>query len=166
MHSKDHNDLILDDDADDNVGFENEMIKKRKFEKERQSDRETHHFTSPTNQKPTMKIKLCIKRTVQVAFHQKQLLSDYSPQKQSNCNIINTPIERTTQNPIVVRPMQKETHNIKSMEMKFEASKTKYEKRLAEQRKAKRKTIMVNFHDMPKSAKDPRAPKRHCWNRK
>ncbi|KAK4738288.1 hypothetical protein R3W88_001985 [Solanum pinnatisectum] len=112
-----------------------------------------------------MKIKLRIKRTVQIAFHQK-LISDYSPQKQSNCSIINTPIETTTQNSIVVIPMQKETQNIKSMEMKFEASKTKYEKRLAEQRKAKRKTIMVDFHDMPKPAKDPRAPKRHCWNRK
>ncbi|KAK6804113.1 hypothetical protein RDI58_001897 [Solanum bulbocastanum] len=68
MHSKDHNDLIPDDDADDNVGFENEMIKERKFEKERRRDRETHHFTSPTNQKPTMKIKLRIKRLYKLLF--------------------------------------------------------------------------------------------------
>ncbi|KAH0730916.1 hypothetical protein KY289_002104 [Solanum tuberosum] len=158
----DHNNLILNDDADDNADFENEMIKKRKFEKERQSDIETHHFTSPTNQKRTMKIKLHINRTVQVVAYQKLFLSDNSPQKQSNCSMINRPMERTTQNSIVVRPMQKETQNI-SMEMKFEASKRKYEERLAEQRKAKRKTIMVDFHDMPKPAKDPRAPKRHCW---
>ncbi|OIT29792.1 hypothetical protein A4A49_16419 [Nicotiana attenuata] len=47
----------------------------------------------------------------------------------------------------------------------FESSKRKYEDRLAEQNKAKRRTIMVDFHEMPKPANDPCAPKR-CWNRR
>ncbi|KAK4721504.1 hypothetical protein R3W88_011737 [Solanum pinnatisectum] len=50
--------------------------------------------------------------------------------------------------------------------MKFESSKRKFEEKWAEQRKFKRKTVMVDFHDVPKSSKDSRAPRRHYWNRK
>ncbi|KAK4372192.1 hypothetical protein RND71_007576 [Anisodus tanguticus] len=49
--------------------------------------------------------------------------------------------------------------------MKFESSKRKFEERLTEQREAKRRIIMVDFHDMPKPANDPRAPIR-CWDRR
>jgi len=47
----------------------------------------------------------------------------------------------------------------------FESSKRKYEDRMAEQNKTKRRTIMVDFHEMPTPAKDPCAPKR-CWERR
>lgn len=39
--------------------------------------------------------------------------------------------------------------------MKFESSKRKFEERVTEQNKAKRRAVMVDFHDMPKPAKDP-----------
>ncbi|KAG5609838.1 hypothetical protein H5410_021119 [Solanum commersonii] len=42
----------------------------------------------------------------------------------------------------------------------------KFEERLAEQRKAKRKTALVDFHDMPKPTEAYCAPRRHCLNRK
>ncbi|PHU30446.1 hypothetical protein BC332_02539 [Capsicum chinense] len=58
--------------------------------------------------------------------------------------------------------MAKETERVSDMK-KFESSKRKYEERLAEQSEAKRRIVMVDFHHMPKPAKDPRAPKR-CWD--
>ncbi|KAH0782360.1 hypothetical protein KY290_001958 [Solanum tuberosum] len=64
----------------------------------------------------------------------------------------------------VVKSMQKGTQSINDMKKKFESSKRKFEERLAEQREAKRRIIMVNFHDMPKLANDDsRAPIRRCW---
>ncbi|KAG5609837.1 hypothetical protein H5410_021118 [Solanum commersonii] len=65
IHSKDHDDFILDDDADDNVGDENEVIKKNMSEKERQSSRGTHQITSPINKKRI------IKKIVKVPPYQK-----------------------------------------------------------------------------------------------
>ncbi|KAG5627432.1 hypothetical protein H5410_012650 [Solanum commersonii] len=64
----------------------------------------------------------------------------------------------------VVKSMQKGTQSINDMKKKFESSKRKFEERLAEQREAKRRIIMVDFHDMPKLANDDsRAPRRRCW---
>ncbi|WMV10325.1 hypothetical protein MTR67_003710 [Solanum verrucosum] len=60
-------------------------------------------------------------------------------------------------------PMQKETQNINEIK-KFESSKRKFEERLAEQKTAKRRIIMVDHHDMPKLPNDPPATRR-CWNR-
>ncbi|CAN4110498.1 unnamed protein product [Withania somnifera] len=97
--------------------------------------------------------------------HQK-LLSDCSPKKQSNGSAIMRPMQKTTQSSEVVRPTQKETESIRDENMKFESSKRKFEERFAEQRKAKRRIITVDFHNMPKPANDSRAPKRHCWNRR
>ncbi|KAG5627355.1 hypothetical protein H5410_012573 [Solanum commersonii] len=114
--------------------------------------------------KPTMKIKLSIKKTVEVSPH-KKLLYDCSPQKQSSYRSITRTMHKTTQSSIVVRPMQKETQNIENMEMKFQSSKRKLKERLAEQRKIKRRTVMVDFQDMPKPVNDSRAPRRHCWDR-
>lgn len=157
MHSRDHNDLIFDED---------EVTKKEELEEEKESGLGTHKISLPTNQKSTMKIKLPIKRTVQLAPNQNQL-SDCSPQKTSNCFSITKSMQRTTQSTAVVSSiMQKETQRIEDMEMKFESSKRKFEERLAEQRKAKRRTVMVDFNDMPKPADDSRAPKKHYWDRK
>ncbi|OIS97480.1 hypothetical protein A4A49_15267 [Nicotiana attenuata] len=55
--------------------------------------------------------------------------------------------------------------NKKRSRVDFESSKRKYEDRVAEQNKAKRRTIMVDFHEMPKLVKDPCAPK-HCSERR
>ncbi|KAG5602522.1 hypothetical protein H5410_033892 [Solanum commersonii] len=60
------------------------------------------------------------------------------------------------QSSAIVRSVQKETQSIKNIEMKFESTKRKSEERIAKQRKVKRGTIMVNFHDMPKHANDSR----------
>ncbi|WMV10910.1 hypothetical protein MTR67_004295 [Solanum verrucosum] len=162
MHFGDYDDLILDED--DNVGDEDKMIKKEESEKQKKSSVGPHKITSPTNQKPTMKIKLSIKKIVEVSPH-KKLLYDCSPQKQSSYRSITRTMHKTTQSSAVVRPMQKETQNIKNMEMKFQSSKRKLKERLAEQRKIKRRTVMVDFQDMPKPVNDSRAPRRHCWDR-
>ncbi|KAH0730932.1 hypothetical protein KY285_001846 [Solanum tuberosum] len=97
---------------------------------------------------PLMKMTVATK-PVEVA-HQKQL-SDCSPQKQSNCSSI-------------TRPMQKDTQSISNTK-KIESSKRKFEERLAEQRESKRRIVMVDFHNMLKSANDSHAPKR-CWDRR
>ncbi|MCD7447458.1 hypothetical protein HAX54_029724 [Datura stramonium] len=114
---------------------------------------------------PLMKMNVATKR-VEVAPppQRKQLLSDFSPQKQSNCSSITRPMQKTTQSSAVARPMQKETQSI-SHTKKFESSKRKFEERLAEQREAKRRIVMVDFRDMPKPVNDPRAP-RCCWDRR
>ncbi|PHT94494.1 hypothetical protein T459_02376 [Capsicum annuum] len=62
----------------------------------------------------------------------------------------------------VAPPMAKVTESVSDMK-KFESRKRKYEERLAVQSEAKRRIVMVDFHRMPKPAKDPRAPKR-CWD--
>ncbi|KAH0730951.1 hypothetical protein KY285_001865 [Solanum tuberosum] len=151
MHFGDYDDLILDED--DNVGGEDKMIKKEEPEKQKKSSVGAHKITSPTNQKPTMKIKLSIKKTVEVSPH-KKLLYDCSPQKQSSYRTITRTMHKTTQSSAVVRPMQKETQNIENMEMKFQSSKRKLKERLAEQRKIKKRTVMVDFQDMPKPIND------------
>ncbi|KAK4372389.1 hypothetical protein RND71_007773 [Anisodus tanguticus] len=108
---------------------------------------------------PLMKMNVATKR-VEVAppNNHKQL------QKQSNCSAITRPVQKTTQSSAVARPMQKETESISDMK-RFESSKRKIEERVAEQREAKRRIIMVDSHHMPKPANDPRAPKR-CWDRR
>ncbi|KAK6804115.1 hypothetical protein RDI58_001899 [Solanum bulbocastanum] len=85
--------------------------------------------------------------------------------KQSNCSSSTRPMQKTSQNSAIARPMQKETQSDSDMKKKFESSKRKFEQRLADQREAKRRIVVVDFHQMPKSANDPPAPKR-CWNRK
>ncbi|KAK4379699.1 hypothetical protein RND71_001561 [Anisodus tanguticus] len=50
----------------------------------------------------------------------------------------------------------------KRLAMDFESSKRKFEERFAEQNKAKRRMVMVDFHDMPKPAKDTK----RCWDRR
>lgn len=74
-------------------------------------------------------------------------------------------MQKTSQSSAVARPMQKETQSDSDMKKKFELSKRKFEERLADQREAKRRIVVVDFHQMPKAANDPPAPKR-CWNRK
>ncbi|KAJ8573654.1 hypothetical protein K7X08_010165 [Anisodus acutangulus] len=108
---------------------------------------------------PLMKMNVATK-LVEVAppNHHKQL------HKQSNCNAITRPVQKTTQSSAVARPMQKETQNISDMK-RFETSKRKFEERFAEQNEAKRRIITVGFHHMPKPANDPRAPRR-CWERR
>ncbi|KAG5627396.1 hypothetical protein H5410_012614 [Solanum commersonii] len=69
--------------------------------------------------------------------------------KQSNCSLI-------------TRPMQKDTQSISNTK-KIESSNSKFEERLAEQREAKRSIVMVDIHNMLKSANDSHAPKR-CWD--
>ncbi|OIT27296.1 hypothetical protein A4A49_22057 [Nicotiana attenuata] len=116
-------------------------------------------------------------------------------QKQRNCSAITRPNQKTTQSSTVARPTQKPAqsstvsrpmqkpaesstvarplmekttqsiNDMKSSGMKFESSKRKFEERVAEQKNAKRRIIMVDFHDMPKPAKDPSAPKR-CWDKR
>ncbi|KAG5627392.1 hypothetical protein H5410_012610 [Solanum commersonii] len=85
--------------------------------------------------------------------------------KQSNCSSSTRPMQKTSQSSAVARPMQKETQSDSDMKKKFESSKRKFEQRLADQRETKRRIVLVDFHQMPKAANDPRAPKR-CWNRK
>ncbi|KAK6804134.1 hypothetical protein RDI58_001918 [Solanum bulbocastanum] len=85
--------------------------------------------------------------------------------KQSNCSSSTRPMQKTSQSYAVARPMQKETQSDSDMKKKFESSKRKFEQRLADQRDAKRRIVLVDFHQMPKAANDPPAPKR-CWNRK
>ncbi|KAH0730950.1 hypothetical protein KY289_002138 [Solanum tuberosum] len=85
--------------------------------------------------------------------------------KQSNCSSSTRPMQKTSQSYAVARPMQKETQSDNDMKKKFESSKRKFEQRLADQREAKRRIVLVDFHQMPKAANDPPAPKR-CWNRK
>ncbi|CAN4080663.1 unnamed protein product [Withania somnifera] len=104
---------------------------------------------------PLMKINNVATKCVQVApaAHQKQLISNGSPKKQSNFSAI-------------TRPMRKEIGSIRDSNMKFESSKRKFEERFEEQREAKRRIVMVDFHDMPKPPNDSRAPRRHCWNRR
>ncbi|KAG5627361.1 hypothetical protein H5410_012579 [Solanum commersonii] len=85
--------------------------------------------------------------------------------KQSNCSSSTRPMQKTSQSYAVARPMQKETQSDSDMKKKFESSKRKFEQRLADQREAKRRIVLVDFHQMPKAANDPPAPKR-CWNRK
>ncbi|KAM3323361.1 hypothetical protein P3S67_004512 [Capsicum chacoense] len=81
---------------------------------------------------PLMKMNNVAGKRVQVAPHQKQLISDYSAQKQNNCSSI-------------TRPIQKEAESISYM-ARFESSKRKYKERLAEQREAKRRIVMVDFN--------------------
>ncbi|KAL3380343.1 hypothetical protein AABB24_000802 [Solanum stoloniferum] len=78
------------------------------------------------------------------------------PHQHSNCSAITRPIQSSA-------PMQKETQSINEIK-KFESSKRKFEERLAEQKTAKRRIIMVDHHDMPKLPNDPPATRR-CWNR-
>ncbi|KAH0765512.1 hypothetical protein KY285_001383 [Solanum tuberosum] len=78
------------------------------------------------------------------------------PHQQSNCSAITRSIHSSA-------PMQKETQSINEIK-KFESSKRKFEERLAEQKTAKRRIVLVDYHDMPKLANDPPAT-RHCWNR-
>uniref|UniRef100_M1CD97 Uncharacterized protein n=1 Tax=Solanum tuberosum TaxID=4113 RepID=M1CD97_SOLTU len=85
--------------------------------------------------------------------------------KQSKCSSSTRPMQKTSQSSAVARPMQKEIQSDTDMKKKFESSKRKFEQRLADQREAKRRIVLVDFHQMPKAANDPRAPKR-CWNRK
>ncbi|KAG5627402.1 hypothetical protein H5410_012620 [Solanum commersonii] len=85
--------------------------------------------------------------------------------KQSNCSSSTRPMQKTSQSSAVARPMQKETQSDSDMKKKFELSKRKFEERLADQREAKRRIVVVDFHQMPKAANDPPGPKR-CWNRK
>ncbi|KAG5627400.1 hypothetical protein H5410_012618 [Solanum commersonii] len=85
--------------------------------------------------------------------------------KQSKCSSSTRPMQKTSQSSAVARPMHKETQSDSDMKKKFELSKRTFEERLADQREAKRRIVVVDFHQMPKSANDPRAPKR-CWNRK
>ncbi|MCD9642253.1 hypothetical protein HAX54_028944, partial [Datura stramonium] len=69
-------------------------------------------------------------------------------------------MQKTTQSSEVA-----ETHVKKhkaSVMKKFESSKRKFEK-VSRQREAKRRTVMVDFHDMSKPSNDPRAPRR-CRN--
>ncbi|PHT60206.1 hypothetical protein CQW23_02569 [Capsicum baccatum] len=101
---------------------------------------------------PLMKMNNVATKRVQVAPHQKQVISDHSAQKRNNCSSI-------------TRPIQKETESISYMK-KFESSKRKYEERLTEEREAKRRIIMVDFHRMPKPANGHRASKRRWWERK
>lgn len=49
--------------------------------------------------------------------------------------------------------------------MKFKLRRGKFEERLVDQRKAKRNTVMVDFHDMPKTVEDSRAPRKYWWSR-
>ncbi|KAL3380786.1 hypothetical protein AABB24_001108 [Solanum stoloniferum] len=85
--------------------------------------------------------------------------------KQSSCSSSTRPMQKTSQSSAIARPMQKETQSDSDMKKKFESSKRKFEQRLADQREAKRRIVVVDFHQMPESANDPPAPKR-CWNRK
>ncbi|KAK4738319.1 hypothetical protein R3W88_002016 [Solanum pinnatisectum] len=85
--------------------------------------------------------------------------------KQSNCSSSTRPMQKTSQSYAVARPMLKETQSDSDMKKKFESSKRKFEQRLADQREAKRRIVLVDFHQMPKAANDPPAPKR-CWSRK
>ncbi|PHT60203.1 hypothetical protein CQW23_02566 [Capsicum baccatum] len=101
---------------------------------------------------PLMKMNNVAAKRVQVAPHQKQVISDYSAQKQNNCSSI-------------TRPIQKEAEGISYM-AKFESSKRKYEERLAEEREAKRRIVMVDFNRMPKPANGSRAPRRRWWESK
>ncbi|KAK6803783.1 hypothetical protein RDI58_001567 [Solanum bulbocastanum] len=78
------------------------------------------------------------------------------PHQQSNCSAITRPIHSSA-------PMQKETQSINEIK-KFESSKRKFEERLAEQKTSKRRIIMVDYCNMPKTANDPPATRR-CWNR-
>ncbi|KAK4737813.1 hypothetical protein R3W88_001510 [Solanum pinnatisectum] len=78
------------------------------------------------------------------------------PHQQSNCSAITRPIHSSA-------PMQKETQSINEIK-KFESSKRKFEERLAEQKTSKRRIIMVDYRNMPKTANDPPATRR-CWNR-
>ncbi|KAK6803658.1 hypothetical protein RDI58_001442 [Solanum bulbocastanum] len=78
------------------------------------------------------------------------------PHQQSNCSAITRSIQSSA-------PMQKEKQSINEIK-KFESSKRKFEERLAEQKTAKRRIILVDYHDMPKLANDPPATRR-CWNR-
>uniref|UniRef100_A0A3Q7G1Z4 Uncharacterized protein n=1 Tax=Solanum lycopersicum TaxID=4081 RepID=A0A3Q7G1Z4_SOLLC len=50
------------------------------------------------------------------------------------------------------------------MVMKFELRRRKFEEILVEQRKAKRKIVVVDLSDVPKPAEDYRVPRRHWWN--
>ncbi|XP_019265428.1 PREDICTED: histone H3.v1-like [Nicotiana attenuata] len=93
-------------------------------------------------------------------------------QKPALSSTVATPMEKTTHSSAVARPMQKPAQSCTvatlmqkptQSGMKFESSKRKFEERVAEQKNAKRRIIMVDFHDMPKLAKDPSAPKR-CWD--
>ncbi|KAM3323339.1 hypothetical protein P3S67_004490 [Capsicum chacoense] len=101
---------------------------------------------------PLMKMNNAAAKRVQVAPHQKQVISDYSAQKQNNCSSI-------------TRPIQKQAESISYM-AKFESSKRKYEERLAEEREAKRRIVMVDFNRMPKPANGRRAPRRRWWESK
>ncbi|KAM3358454.1 hypothetical protein P3S68_021385 [Capsicum galapagoense] len=101
---------------------------------------------------PLMKMNNVATKRVQVAPNQKQVISDHSAQKRNNCSSI-------------TRPIQKETESISYMK-KFESSKRKYEERLTEEREAKRRIVMVDFHRMPKPANGHHAPKRRWWERK
>ncbi|PHU30615.1 hypothetical protein BC332_02708 [Capsicum chinense] len=64
----------------------------------------------------------------------------------------------------IAPPVAKETESVSDMK-KFKSSKRKYEERLAEKSEAKRRIVLVDFHHMPKPAKDPPVPKR-CWDRR
>ncbi|XP_070013911.1 uncharacterized protein [Nicotiana sylvestris] len=90
-------------------------------------------------------------------------------QKVTQSSTVGRPVQKVTQSTTVARPLMEKTtqsiNDMKSSGMKFESSKRKFEERVAEQKNAKRRIIMVDFHDMPKPAKDPSAPKR-CWDRR
>ncbi|KAK4731733.1 hypothetical protein R3W88_024721 [Solanum pinnatisectum] len=77
--------------------------------------------------------------------------------KQSNCSSSTRLMQKTSQSSAVARSMQKETQSDSDMKKKFESSKRKLEQRLADQRKAKIRIIMIDFHQTPKLANDPRA---------
>uniref|UniRef100_A0A3Q7EJ15 Uncharacterized protein n=1 Tax=Solanum lycopersicum TaxID=4081 RepID=A0A3Q7EJ15_SOLLC len=85
--------------------------------------------------------------------------------KQSNCSSSTRPMQKTSQSSAVARPIPKETQSDTDMKKKFESNKRKFEQRLADEREAKRRIVLVDFRQMPKAAYDPPAPKR-CWNRK
>ncbi|WMV10859.1 hypothetical protein MTR67_004244 [Solanum verrucosum] len=87
--------------------------------------------------------------------------------RKKECTTGSTKMIEATKPVHVMKSMQKETQSINDMKKKFESSKRKFEERLAEQREAKRRIIMVDSHDMPKLANDDsHAPKRRCWGRK
>ena len=85
--------------------------------------------------------------------------------KQSNCSSSTSPMQKTSQSSAVARPIPKETQSDTDMKKKFESSKRKFEQRLADEREAKRRIVLLDFRQMPKASNDPPAPKR-CWNRK
>ncbi|PHT59834.1 hypothetical protein CQW23_02197 [Capsicum baccatum] len=111
-------------------------------ENKREEQKECTTGLSKSMLPPLMKMNNEATKRVQVTPNQKQLLPDFSPKKQSNCIAITRPMQR------------KETQSIRDTEMKFATSKRKFEERLAEQSESKRRIIMVDFHDMPKPAKD------------